>query len=74
MRCRLVVERIQQRLDDVAAWLAQSVASMLAVVVACRGDQFLKELIYAGTQKWKQKHYALLKERRRGTPYVLRVS
>ena len=26
-RCRLVVERIQQRLDDVAAWLAQSVAS-----------------------------------------------
>ena len=60
-RCRLVVERIQQRLDDVAAWLAQSVASMLAVVVACRGDQFLTELIYAGTKKWKQKHYALLK-------------
>jgi hypothetical protein len=25
-RCRLVVERIQQRLDDVAAWLAQSVS------------------------------------------------
>jgi phage replication initiation protein len=73
-RCRLVVERIQQRLDDVAAWLAQSVASMLAVVVACRGDQFLTELIYAGTKKWTQKHYALLKERRGGTPYVLTVS
>ncbi len=73
-RCRLVVERIQQRLDDVAAWLAQSVASMLAVVVACRGDQFLTELIYAGTKKWKQKHYSLLKERRRGTPYVLTIS
>lgn len=73
-RCRLVVERIQQRLDDVAAWLAQSVSSMLAVVVACRGDQFLMELIYAGTKKWNQKHYALLKERRRGTPYVLTLS
>jgi DNA relaxase NicK len=73
-RCRLVVERIQQRLDDVAAWLAQSVASMLAVVVACRGDQFLTELIYTGTKKWNQKHYALLKQRKRGTPYVLTLS
>jgi len=73
-RCRLVVEQIRQRLDDVAAWLAQSVSSMLAVVVACRGDQFLTELIYAGTKKGKQKHYTLLKERRRGTPYVLTVS
>jgi phage replication initiation protein len=52
MRCRLVVERIQQRLDDVAAWLANAVSPMLAVVVACRGDQFLTEMIYAGTKRW----------------------
>jgi phage replication initiation protein len=50
MRCRLVVERIQQRLDDVAAWLANAISPMLAVVVACRGDQFLLEMIYAGTK------------------------
>ncbi|MBS0160904.1 MAG: replication initiation factor domain-containing protein [Nitrospira sp.] len=74
MRCRLVVERIQQRLDDVAAWLANAISPMLAVVVACRGDQFLFEMIYAGTKRWTQKHYALLKQRKRGTPYVLRVS
>ena len=74
MRCRLVVERIQQRLDDVAAWLANAISPMLAVVVACRGDQFLMEMIYAGTKRWTQKHYALLKQRKRGTPYVLRVS
>ena len=74
MRCRLVVERIQQRLDDVAAWLGKTIGPMLAVVVACRGDQFLTELIYAGTKKWRQKHYALLNERRRGTPYVLTIS
>ena len=39
-RCRLVVERIQQRLDDVVAWFANALSPMLAVVVACRGDQF----------------------------------
>lgn len=74
MRCRLVVERIQQRLDDVAAWLANAISPMLAVVVACRGDQFLFEMIYAGTKRWTQKHFALLKQRKRGTPYVLKFS
>jgi phage replication initiation protein len=73
-RCRLVVERLQQRLDDVVAWFANVLSPMLAVVVACRGDEFLTEMIYAGTKRWNQKHYALLKQRKRGTPYVLRVS
>jgi phage replication initiation protein len=71
MRCRLVVERIQQRLDDVAAWLANAISPMLAVVVACRGDQFLMEMIYAGTKRWTQKHYALLKQRSEGRPMSL---
>jgi hypothetical protein len=72
-RCRLVVERIQQRLDDVVAWFANALSPMLAVVVACRGDQFLTEMIYAGTKRWNQKHYALLKQRKKVvTPYVLR--
>jgi phage replication initiation protein len=74
MRCRLVVERIQQRLDDVAAWLANAISPMLAVVVACRGDQFLMEMIYAGTKRWTQKHYALLKQRRRERPMSLDLS
>jgi phage replication initiation protein len=73
-RCRLVVERIQQRLDDVVAWFANALSPMLAVVVACRGDQFLMEMIYAGTKRWNQKHYALLKQRKKVvTPYVLHL-
>jgi hypothetical protein len=73
-RCRLVVERIQQRLDDVVAWFANALSPMLAVVVACRGDQFLTEMIYAGTKRWNQKHYALLKQRKKVvTPYVLHL-
>ena len=55
-RCRLVVERIQQRLDDVVAWFANVLSPMLAVVVACRGDPVLTEMIYAGTKRWNQKH------------------
>ncbi|MCS6327061.1 MAG: hypothetical protein H8K06_08245, partial [Nitrospira sp.] len=48
---------------------------MLAVVVACRGDQFLTEMIYAGTKRWNQKHYALLKQRKKVvTPYVLHLT
>ncbi len=72
-RCRLVVERMQQRLEDVAMWLVKAVSPMLAVVVARKGDRFLHDLIYTGTQKWKSKHYALLNERRGGTPYVLKA-
>jgi DNA relaxase NicK len=73
-RCRLVIEKLQKRLDDVAQWLSRSIAPMLAVAVARKGQQFLFDLIYAGTKKWKAKHYALLKERKVGTPYVLTVS
>ena len=71
---RAQIDEIQQRLDDVAAWLANAISPMLAVVVACRGDQFLMEMIYAGTKRWTQKHFALLKQRKRGTPYVLKFS
>jgi hypothetical protein len=31
----------------------------------------LFEMIYAGTKRWTQKHYALLKQRKRGTPMSL---
>ncbi|WP_447602890.1 replication initiation factor domain-containing protein [Nitrospira sp. Nam80] len=73
-RCRLVVEKLHQRLDDVAQWLCRSIAPMLAVAVARKGQQFLFDLIYAGTKKWKPKHYALLNERKVATPYVLTLS
>jgi DNA relaxase NicK len=73
-RCRLVIQQVQQRLEDVAMWLVKAISPMLAVVVARKGDRFLHDLIYAGTQKWKAKHYALLNERRGGTPYVLKAT
>lgn len=55
--------------------MAQAISPMLAVVVNCRGYDFLVEMIYAGMQRWRHKHHALLKEQPPGgTPYVLRIS
>ena len=74
-RCRLVIEQTHRRLDDVVTWMAQAISPMLAVVVNCRGYDFLVEMIYAGMQRWRHKHHALLKEQPPGgTPYVLRIS
>jgi len=71
-RCRLVVEKVQQTFDDVCQWLGQSISAMLALAYFRRGDQFLQELIYTGTKKWKARHLAMMREERTQRPYVLR--
>ena len=71
-RCRLVVAKVQQTLDEVCQWLGQSISAMLALVYCRRGEAFLRELIYTGSKKWKAKHLAMLNEGRSQRPYVLR--
>ena len=71
-RCRLVVGKVQQTLDEVCQWLGQSISAMLALAYCRRGEPFLRELIYAGSQKWKARHYAMLNEGRTQRRYVLR--
>ncbi|MEQ1844671.1 MAG: replication initiation factor domain-containing protein [Nitrospira sp.] len=71
-RCRLVVEKVQQTFEEVCQWLGESISAMLALVYFRRGEQFLQELIYAGSKKWKARHLAMLHEGRHMRPYVLR--
>jgi DNA relaxase NicK len=71
-RCRLVVEKVQQTMDEVCQWLGQSISAMLALAYFHRGESFLQQLIYAGSKKWKAKHLAMLREGRNQRPYVLR--
>jgi len=71
-KCRLVVEKVRQTLDDVCQWLGQSVSAVLAVAYCRRGDQFLKELIYTGSKKWKARHHAMLNEGKSKRLYVLK--
>jgi phage replication initiation protein len=71
-RCRLVVEKVQQTLDEVCQWLGQSISAMLALAYCRRGESFLRELIYTGSKKWKARHYAMLNEGKSQRPYVLR--
>jgi len=71
-RCRLVVEKVQQTFDEICQWLGQSISAMRALADFRRGEQFLQELIYAGSKKWKAWHLAMLHEGRSMRPYVLR--
>jgi phage replication initiation protein len=70
-KCRLVVEKVRQTIDDLCHWLGQSISAVLAVAYCRRGESFLRELIYAGSKKWKARHYAMLSEGKVKQPYVL---
>ncbi len=71
-RCRLVVEKVKQTIDDVCQWLADSVSGMLALAYFYRGEPFLQQLIYTGTKKWNPKHVGMMHQIRNQRPYVLR--
>lgn len=71
-RCRLVVEKVKQTIDDVCQWLADSVSGMLALAYFYRGESFLQQLIYTGTKKWNPKHVGMMHQIRNQQPYVLR--
>jgi hypothetical protein len=66
------VEKVKQTLDEVCQWLGESISAMLALAYFHRGEQFLQQLIYTGSKKWKARHVAMLHEERNQRPYVLR--
>lgn len=70
-KCRLVVEKVRQTIDDLCQWLGHSISASLAVAYCRRGESFLRELIYTGSKKWKARHYAMLNEHKPQRPYVL---
>jgi len=70
-KCRLVVEKVRHRLEDVCQWLGHAVSASLAVAYCKRGEAWLKELLTTGRQKWRSKHYSLLNEEGTKVPYVL---
>lgn len=71
-KSRLVVEKVRQSVDALCHWLGNSISAVLAVAYCKRGEQFLRELIYTGSQKWKARHFALLNEGRTQRRYGLR--
>ncbi len=62
-KARLVVTKAVRKIEDVKAWVSQSLAPMLAVV-ACApgaGEEWLRKAIATGADRWKPKHLLLLK-------------
>lgn len=73
-KARLAMARVQKKIEDVKQWAAQSLAPMLAVLVASReaGQAWLEQMIVeAGPSRWKQKHYDLLAQLPKHT-YILK--
>lgn len=62
-KARLTVEKQARTLEDVKEWFQQSVAPTLALlyVTPNLGLPWIEEVINAGADRWKQKHYRLLK-------------
>ena len=71
MRCRLVVERIQQRLDDVAAWLANAISPMLAGGGGLSGISFDGDDL-CGHQTMDAEALCLVEATQEEAPYVLK--
>ena len=71
-KARIVVQKIQKKIEDVKQWAAQSLAPILAVLAASpdAGDEWIRKMIVTGPDRWKQRHYDLLKRIPKNT-YVL---
>jgi DNA relaxase NicK len=73
-QCRLTVQPVVRTLEDVKQWVNAALAPMLAVMVCApsAGEQWLREVIAAGSERWKAKHYALLHRQPPKREYRLR--
>lgn len=62
-RCQLDVEFPRQSLEDIKHWVSRSLAPTLAVLCVApgAGQVWLEQAIQAGADRWKAKHYQLLK-------------
>ncbi len=60
--CRLTVHKVVRKIEDVKQWVNTALAPMLAVMgcAPSSGEKWLREVIAAGADRWKAKHYALL--------------
>ncbi|MBX3370648.1 MAG: replication initiation factor domain-containing protein [Nitrospira sp.] len=71
-KARIVVQKLQKKIEDVKQWAALSLAPILAVLAASpdAGQQWIEKMIVTGPDRWKQRHYDLLKRVPKQT-YVL---
>lgn len=73
-KARLMLRKTVAKIADVKAWAERSLGPMLAVLAASpeAGEGWITQMIVAGTERWKQKHYDLLRRLPKGT-YVLKA-
>jgi DNA relaxase NicK len=74
-KARLVLDPVVRKIEDVKQWVADTLGPMLAVICASKaaGQSWLEQVIVAGAERWKAKHYALLQKQAPMTPYILKA-
>lgn len=75
-RCQLKVEQPVRSLEDVKHWVSRSLAPTLALLHAApgAGRGWLDDVIRAGADRWKAKHYRLLQRKPPERTYRLKPS
>ncbi|RJQ44981.1 MAG: replication initiation factor domain-containing protein [Gaiellales bacterium] len=75
-KSRLIVQKETRSLEDAKQWVSRSLAPMLAVLAVApgAGEEWLRNVIAAGADRWKLRHYQLLKSSKPLKPYKLKPS
>lgn len=70
-KARLTVEKHERTLEDIKEWFQRSVGPTIALlyVTPDLGLPWIEEVINSGADRWKQKHYRLLKAMRKRPPH-----
>lgn len=65
-KARLVIEKHERDLEEIQEWFQRNLAPLFAVlyVTPGLGDDWVKDLINSGADRWKAKHHRLLKRKR----------
>jgi phage replication initiation protein len=73
-RARLSMDKPERKIEDVKAWVANSLAPTLALVYLHpeAGPEWLQSVIDNGDRRWRARHVALYRQRTARKPYVLK--
>lgn len=73
-RARLSMDKPVRKIEDVKAWIANSLAPMLALANLHpeAGPEWLQSVIDNGDRRWRSRHVALYRQRTNRKPYILK--
>jgi len=59
-RCRFYVEKEDRSLEEILSWFSQAMEPTMAALYRVGDEQWIKEVVQAGSQPWKAHHRQLV--------------